>query len=148
MRHGRAEEKKPGMSDEERHLTSEGREDVMLVSKLLPVRPSIVYSSPLVRAIETAEIVAGTHEATIKIVDELRPELTSLESIAKLKPQDLALFVGHAPSIERVISELIGGGNVKLKAGAVAGVELSELDRGKGVLRFIITPDIARKCFS
>ena len=147
MRHGKAEEKKPGMSDEERHLTDEGRRDIMLVSKALPLKPSIVYSSPLVRAVETAEIVAGTHEVSLKIVDELRPELTSLNSIIKIKPPDQALLVGHAPSIERVVSELIGGGNVKLKAGAVAGIELSTLEAGKGVLRFILTPDIARKCF-
>ncbi len=147
MRHGEAEEKKPGMSDEERHLTDKGREDVQLVSKLIPIKPDIVYSSPLVRAVETAEIVAATHEATLKIVDELHPKLMSLESIAKLSIKGNAVLVGHAPSINEVISKLIGGGSIKLKAGAVAGVEVSEIKEGGGVLRFIIIPQIARICF-
>ncbi len=147
MRHGEAEEKKPGISDEERHLTDKGREDVQLVAKLIPVKPEAVYSSPLVRAVETAEIVAATHEATLKVVDELHPKLISLEAIAKLGIKGNAVLVGHAPSINKVISELIGGGLIKLKAGAVAGVEVSEIKKGGGVLRFIITPEVARVCF-
>ena len=144
MRHGKAEEKKPGMKDENRRLTDEGRQDVEFIARALPVKPSVVYSSPLTRARETAEIIARLYGVDLKIVDELTPSKASLDSIRKLELVDNTLLVGHAPSIENIVSEIIGGGNVKLKAGAVAGVELEEVGRGKGKLVFLITPQIAR----
>ena len=144
MRHGKAEEKKPGLRDEDRRLTDEGRRDVEFVARALPVKPSIVYSSPLVRARETAEIVARLHGVDLRIVDELSPSKASLDSIKGLELVDNTLLVGHAPSIEDVVSEIVGGGNVKLKAGAVAGIELEEVGKGKGRLVFLITPQIAR----
>ncbi|HDI02098.1 MAG TPA: phosphohistidine phosphatase SixA, partial [Ignisphaera sp.] len=80
-RHGKAEEKKVGQPDEARRLTVEGRKDVEMVARLLPIKPSIVYSSPLKRAIETAEIIAKVWNIEVRIIDELRPELTSLERL-------------------------------------------------------------------
>lgn len=144
MRHGKAEEKKPGIKDEDRRLTDEGRRDAEYIARVLPVKPSIVYSSPLTRARETAEIIARLHGVSLKIVDELSPSKASLDSIRKLELINNTLLVGHAPSIENIVSEIIGGGNIKLKAGAVAGVELEEVGRGKGKLVFLITPQIAR----
>ena len=41
---------------------------------------------------------------------------------------------------------LIGGGNFRLPAGGALGIEIKELDYGKGLLKFLVTPDVARKC--
>lgn len=143
MRHGRAE-KKPGIADEDRRLTDEGRVDVEYVARILPVRPPIIYSSPLRRARETAEIVAGIHGSRLIIVEELAPGKASLEALKSIEIADNVLFVGHAPSIEEVVSELIGGGNIKLEAGAIAGVEVEVFEKGKGRLVLLVTPRIAR----
>ncbi|MEM0085435.1 MAG: histidine phosphatase family protein, partial [Zestosphaera sp.] len=59
MRHGEAEPKKPGVSDDERSLTQDGRLQVIKVASVLGLKPRYVVSSPLKRALETAEIVAG-----------------------------------------------------------------------------------------
>ncbi len=147
-RHGKAEEKKPGQSDEERRLTAEGRRDVELVARLLPSKPSIVLTSPLRRAIETAEIIARIWGIEFRVLDELHPQLLSLEKLKRVEIPDSAVLVGHAPSIEKLVSELIGGGKVKLKAGAIAGLELERLEPSSAVLRFVLIPDIARKCVS
>ena len=146
-RHGKAEEKKVDQPDEARRLTAEGRKDVEMVAKLLPIKPSVVYSSPLKRAIETAEIIAKVWNIEVRIIDELRPELTSLERLKSIEVLDRMLLVGHAPSIEDLLSELIGGGRIALKAGAIAGLEAEEFKRNKAVLRFLIIPNIAKLCF-
>lgn len=144
MRHGKAEKKRPGIIDEDRRLTDEGRADVEYIARILPVRPSIIYSSPFRRARETAEIVAGVHGSELRIVEELAPGKASLEALKNLEITDNVLFVGHAPSIEEIVSELVGGGNIKLKAGAIAGIEVEVFEKGKGELVFLVTPQIAR----
>jgi len=147
-RHGKAEEKKLGIPDEERRLTTEGRREVEATSRILPWRPAIVLTSPLVRARESAEIIASIYGVEVKVVDELHPSILSLDAIKRIDIPDCAVLVGHAPSIENLVSELIGGGKIKLSTGSIAGVELEVLDKGKGVLRFLITPDIALRILS
>ena len=145
MRHGKAEPKKPGLRDEERRLTDEGRSDVEYVAKILPNKPSRILCSPMVRAKETAEIVAKVHGVKYEVVRELLPENVSVDSLGKLVTEENTLLIGHAPSIEDFISELIGGGRVKMKAGAVAGLDVEEFKRGGAKLVYLITPQIARK---
>lgn len=64
-------------------LTKKGVKEVSFIAKTLQkVRIDAVYSSPVFRAVETAEIVARPHKLKVKTLDELTE--------AKLKPQ----FVG------------------------------------------------------
>ena len=143
FRHGEAEEKRPGMSDEERRLTEKGRRDVECVARALPWRPFKIYTSPLVRAFETAEIIARIYGIDIIATDRLRPETASIESIRELQLVDGVVLVGHAPSIERLVSDLIGGGNVRLRAGSAAGLEIENICEGCAKLVFLVTPEIS-----
>ena len=145
FRHGKAVPKEVAGKDEDRWLTEEGRKGVEAVARLLPLKPSVVYSSPLRRAVETAEIIARLHGVEVKVVDELRPERTTLDDVKSLSPPDAAVLVGHAPSIERLLSELIGGGRVSMSAGSAAILEYERLERGGAVLRALITPKEALK---
>lgn len=147
FRHGEAEEKRPGISDEERRLTEKGRKDVECVAKVLPWKPSIIFTSPLIRAVETAKIVANIHGLEV-VVDALRPEKTSLEGVKELQLVDGAVLVGHAPSIEKLVSELIGGGSIKLRAGSATGLEIKGVCRGCATLIFLITPDICSQALT
>ncbi len=143
MRHGKAEEKRPGIRDEERRLTEKGRKDVEHVAKIMPFKPSKIYSSPMLRAIETAEIISRIYNVNYEVLAELLPEKLSINALKKLKLEENTLLIGHAPSIEELISGLIGGGKVKLKAGAIAGLEIEELASGGAKLVFLITPQVA-----
>jgi phosphohistidine phosphatase len=61
LRHGDAEESLR-IPDEERSLTPEGRRkvgDVLLRARAAGSAPSLILSSPLRRAVETAELAAG-----------------------------------------------------------------------------------------
>lgn len=142
FRHGEAEERRPGIPDEERRLTEKGRKDIEAVAKILPWKPSRVYTSPLIRAIETAKIVSKIYNVEVVVTHILKPEITSIESIKSLNLVDGVVLVGHSPSIEVLISSLIGGGSIKLKTGAVAGIELDGVCIGCGHLVFLIIPDI------
>ncbi len=143
MRHGKAEEKRPGLKDEERRLTDKGRKDVEHIAKILPLKPSKIYSSPMLRAKETAEIIAKVYGINYEISAELLPEKLSIKALKRLKLEENTLLIGHAPSVEELISDLIGGGKVKLKAGAIAGLEIEELISGGAKLVFLIIPQVA-----
>src|ERR1035441_9919147 len=59
FRHGIAEEAAPGQSDAKRALTDEGRKktaEVVAAARRAGVEPSLIVSSPYVRAVETAQI--------------------------------------------------------------------------------------------
>jgi phosphohistidine phosphatase len=80
FRHGEAEEKKPGQRDEERKLTVKGRRDVEVIARVLPWKPSRVYTSPLLRAAETAKIIAHIYGIEVVVTEYLKPEQTSIEN--------------------------------------------------------------------
>ncbi len=148
MRHGKAEPKKSGISDFERELTEVSRLEVSLVAKLFPVKPSVIFTSPLKRAVQTAEEVSRVLEGVeIKVDWRLEPERASLSSLRDLDilSYSSAVVIGHAPSIEEIASSLIGGCRIKIIAGSALGLELDDIDLGKGLLKFFITPEIASR---
>jgi phosphohistidine phosphatase SixA len=71
--------------------------------------PTRVWSSPLVRAIQTAELVAP--EPRIEIVDALVPDGDAHEMVAALRAlahDDAVLLVGHEPSLSTIGAVLVG----------------------------------------
>lgn len=61
FRHGIAEDAPPGRSDSSRALTPQGRERTAAVAKMARnagVTPSLIASSPYLRAMQTAEVAA------------------------------------------------------------------------------------------
>ncbi|MCE4612550.1 MAG: histidine phosphatase family protein [Desulfurococcales archaeon] len=143
MRHGKAEP--PGAKpDEERKLTPEGRRQVSEIANLIPFKPACIYSSPLARALETASILAsklGLGKAETS--DFLKPGVFSVEALGELLKicKGDILLVGHSPSVERVLTELIGGGNIKMKTSSLAIVLLEE---GRGTLLALLIPPSAQ----
>jgi len=143
FRHGEAVSVGEAGSDEERWLTEKGRRDVEVVARLLPWRPSVVLTSPLRRARETAEIISSLYNVEVRIEERLAPSVFSFEALEEIDPADATVLVGHAPSINNVVSALIGGGQLKIAAGGAAVVEAEAIARGSGVLRELTTPALA-----
>ncbi len=144
MRHGKAVRLSEAGSDEERWLTKEGKNDVKLVSALIPFRPKMIYTSPLRRARETAEIVSESIGGKVKVLDELRPGVATCESIKGLIEEGESVIIGHAPSIELIVSCIIGGGSIKIQAGGFALVETEEIERGIGTLLELVSPRVTK----
>jgi len=145
IRHGKAEPKTEEKPDKERELTEEGRKDIETLASILPIMPKKVYTSPYKRAMQTAEIIANTWKIPIEIREELSPENMSIESIRKLELSDGEILVGHAPSIEDVVSKLIGSGKIDMSSGSAACIEVEEIKEGGGTLLFLISRDVIRK---
>ena len=146
FRHGKAVSREEAGSDEERWLLPEAKREVEAVARLLPFKPVEVLSSPLRRARETAEIIAGVWGVAVRVVEELAPGRASCSSLNGLELEGRVL-VGHNPDLEELVSCLTGG-RVKLEAGGYAYVEAEGLAEGAGRLRALVQPWLAARAVS
>jgi phosphohistidine phosphatase len=113
--------------DATRYLTAEGQRQAREMAAFLVKhigRVDIVISSPFVRAMETAAVMAdalGAHMVTTTLLEpdavtaDMWPEI---ERIAQASQH--VLIVGHDPSINALLGWLCQGGNVRFEHGAIA----------------------------
>lgn len=126
LRHAEAEE---SSNDFDRRLTERGKrrtETAAQVLLRLGITPTAIYSSPRLRAKETAEIVADVLGMDVTITDRLdfMFELEDVEALADTHNEDdELLFVGHNPSFAEVVGDL-SGGDVVMKKGGLARVDV------------------------
>lgn len=115
VRHAHAIEAAPGLADADRWLSGKGRKTARKVAAWLAKpkrRPQVIWSSPLVRSVQTAEILASAFDLTdaVHIRGELAPGRDPgdlLRAIAAHKePAPLAL-VGHEPSLSLIATSLL-----------------------------------------
>jgi len=106
MRHGAAAQpSEVGYNDAKRPLTESGKRKMQEIAEGLRqvgFTPDYIVSSPLVRALETAKIVAsvGEHGARLEISETLSPGASPeslLALLAKRTNPWRALVVGHEP---------------------------------------------------
>ena len=139
VRHGLATWPSWGGADAERPLNPEGRRVLQAEgSRLAQLRlmPGLILHSPLLRAQQTAEIIAEALGVLdrVRCCERLRPGFNAHE-LKKLLRENASLeelmLVGHAPDMAEVIKGLTCG-EVKLKEGAIALVQVDELDKDPG----------------
>ncbi|MDE1838934.1 MAG: phosphohistidine phosphatase SixA [Thaumarchaeota archaeon] len=151
LRHGEAGRHSLSPGDSKRQLTSEGRQEIVDLSnglQSLKVKLDYIFTSPLSRARQTAEIVAKSLEYAGKIedLDSLKPEGNRLEFysvLSKLKRDSVVLVVGHEPYLSEMISEAISQSDcrIRLKKAGLARIKvISTLPKIKGELRWLLTP--------
>ena len=154
LRHGIAEDAKPGQSDADRALTSEGRDKLRRVLKrarAADVEPSLILSSPLKRAIETAEIASDVlkYKGEIVRTRALEPEAPpeqAWEEIRNRKTEAAILLAGHEPHMSSALAFLLDcpGLQVDFKKGALARLDCDRFGpRPKCVLKWLLTPSLA-----
>ena len=153
-RHAIAEEPASGQGDAERALTPEGIRKFRQAARgfvRMGVDVSHVFTSPLLRARQTAEILAEAfaHEKrSVELVISkplgAAPRLKAfLEELAGIKGRDV-VAVGHEPALGQWIGELCFGsvGRVQLKKGAIAAIELQ---RERGEMLWLLQPGQLRE---
>jgi phosphohistidine phosphatase len=156
LRHGEAGNRMTVVEkDSERPLTPEGRTEMQKIAKSLKaigLQTDRIYTSPLRRARETAEIAAKILEIpTLEEWDELKPDgsKTGLyRKLARLEQNPRLILVGHEPYLTSMIGEIIGTTSAKitLKKGGVAKVRITSFTpRISGELRWLLTPKIIAK---
>ena len=155
LRHGIAADVGPdGSGDAGRPLTAKGiaklKEEARGLRRL-GVRPDIVLTSPLVRARQTADAVAGTFDPRppIVVIESLSPGGTYQAVLADLEKQtrrSRIALVGHEPGIGELAARMIGSRHaLEFKKGAVCLIYFETLPpAGPGALRWFLTPAILR----
>lgn len=152
VRHGIAEDYHPD-GDAARELTDRGREKVRGIIEFIrkTIEPDLLLSSPLVRALQTAEIALSVLEADVPLEQSrsLLPGSGSQEIILELqtmKPDTVMLF-GHNPHLSYLVSDLLSRGTmeVQLKKASVTAVDFEGLPlEGGGILKWMVTPGLLR----
>lgn len=155
VRHGVAEERGDAWPDDtKRPLTDEGMSRMRKATRGLAelgVSFDVILTSPLVRARQTAEILAAGLQPSpaVVTVDALAPGGAYAALVTELGKQArrtrLAL-VGHEPGIGEMAARLIGSRHpIEFKKGAVCRIDLDELPpNGPGDLRWLLPPKILR----
>jgi phosphohistidine phosphatase len=156
LRHGEAEEvgATASGSDAERALTVKGRRRVRSLAHALRQRKvscDLVWSSPLRRALQTAEImIRGLRLARQPVVvDCLAPDRTPREVVAELQTlrpvPDAVMLVGHEPLLGRLAALLCTGDpeglEIDLKKSGLIRLEVEKLRLGRcATLEWVISP--------
>jgi phosphohistidine phosphatase len=119
----------PGEPDELRSLTPEGRRQAKLVAERLAAagtRPAAVLSSPLLRARETAELLAEPFGLEAEPDDRLVPGATADAVRAAVAGRgEAVVVVGHQPDCGRIAAELTGGAEPAFPPGGLFEIELT-----------------------
>ncbi len=109
VRHSIAVHPNTSPSDDTRELTDEGRRRMKrVVGCLSDVTLTRIYTSPLVRAVQTAEILAtmdsfeGSVHTHLGLVNEHGGLQEALAPIHKLANHETVAMVGHEPKIRMV----------------------------------------------
>jgi phosphohistidine phosphatase len=148
FRHGVAEDTDMDRPDQLRQLTREGIARTKATARILlaaGVKPRRLYSSPLARARQTADIVAQILDAKVTVRRALAPgfDLDAIAPlIAGLRGTDEVMFVGHEPDFSAVISQIIGGGEIIMKKGGVARVDIGSATPPHGALVWLLAPKL------
>jgi len=157
LRHGIAEDTKPGGSDADRALTSDGKKklrETLRVAAESGVNPDLILSSHLKRAIQTAEIAGDVLAYKNEIVrsESLNPN-SSVErvwdEIRTHKDASSLMLVGHNPLFSELAGFLLGSrsSQVDFKKGAILRVDFERLrPQPNGILRWYLTPKLAQSC--
>lgn len=154
FRHGEAVENAPGLGDAGRWLTPKGRKVTRKVARWLDERgsrrPTAIWTSSLVRSVQTAEILA----AEIGLEEEIlvRPELApggDLSDLIRLieahKGRGPLALVGHEPGLSMLARSLLGEVSWPgIKKSGVAAIRFAPVEgedgRREASFRFVLQP--------
>ena len=155
LRHGLAVERAEFdfASDGLRPLTAKGRQQLRqtcVALRRMKLDFNLILSSPLVRARQTAEIVAAELKLKkrLSFADELKPGGNPKKLVQKIFHQNPTanniLLVGHEPDWSRLLSLLVSGGpglQLDFKKGGLAKLEIEKLRAGQcAALAWLLTP--------
>lgn len=155
VRHAEAVDEAPGLGDAGRWLTAKGRRVTRKIGRWLcdrakgappdhERRPVAIWTSPLVRAVQTADILAEALDldGELRACAELSPvhdPRDVLRRLSELETQGPLALVGHEPGLSVLAKTLLGDVPWPgFKKSAVLGVRWSKT--GLARFRFLLQP--------
>jgi len=146
LRHAEAET--GALKDELRALTGKGRRQVQKVGQFClkhRIAPDVILTSPLVRAEETARIVA--EKLGLANLVYVEPFLktgmvpaAAFSGLGKYRDKVNVLLVGHEPDFSRLVSVLIGASShsIHVRKATLLKVQTPSLEPGAGAIEFLL----------
>jgi phosphohistidine phosphatase len=154
FRHGIAEDAQAGRPDAIRALTDEGRKkiaEVVKAARRAGLEPSLIISSPYLRAMQTAEVTVdqlgykGDVVRTEALVPHGSPE-TVWKELRDYSGESAILLAGHEPLLSNLVAYLLAapGLRVGMKKAAMVRIDVESFGPSPhGTLRWMITPKLA-----
>jgi phosphohistidine phosphatase len=150
VRHAEAIERSGTTPDASRYLTTKGRLAFRKIARRVRkagIAPAVIFTSPLLRSVQTAEILAERlkHKGDVVVAKELSPgfDLRALRSLLSGAGNPMeAAFVGHEPDLGDLAATLLAlpaGG--ALRKGAVVAMEVDG-SVPKGTAKFLWMEDV------
>lgn len=128
VRHGKAEPH-GARPDYDRALTEEGirelKEMAPQLAKKLNGKDTVIITSPLVRARQTAEILAKEAGIPMEVDDWVSEGIFSEVLATQERPEDIVILVGHNPTFDEWHRQLTGNTD-HFKKGAAASYHWSQ----------------------
>jgi len=139
----------------ERYLTAKGIERTREVAEGLVeagIRPTVLLTSPYVRAVQTGEIVCEALDLDSKSLhatDALKPEAKparTAEELAKLAADEVICF-GHAPHLDEFIAYAIGADTAftELRKAGVACLDIQSFSAPRATLVWLLSAKALRE---
>ncbi|MGZ3333439.1 MAG: phosphohistidine phosphatase SixA [Gemmatimonadaceae bacterium] len=159
IRHGIAENPSAvatGEDDSGPPLSKEGRKMMKHVAaglRELVDKIDVIGASPLLRAQQTAKIVAKAYDdLPVATIEDLLPESDPPALMNWLRQHskvEVVAIVGHQPNLGRVVTWLMSGvkdPRVDLTKGGTCLLEFSgNVSAGNGTLQWLLTPSLLRR---
>jgi phosphohistidine phosphatase len=154
LRHGIAEDHSSTGRDADRRLTDEGRQKLRKVlerAHQAGVAPSLILTSPLKRALETAEISArelgyeGKLVRTSALVPGASPQEV-WEEVRLHRGESAVLLAGHEPLFSATIAYFLGSPRemIQFRKGAIVRIDVESFGAAPaGVLQWMLTAKLA-----
>jgi phosphohistidine phosphatase SixA len=138
--------------DASRPLSEKGRRQARDLGGLLAVidePPDLFITSPKVRSVQTAEIVAKAMRNRVKVVvdERLAGALDPVTVNAILDAAGNAFrpcIVGHDPDFSELLGEFIGTAPIPMRKASLARIDFvgDDVTLGQGTLRYLLPPEL------
>jgi phosphohistidine phosphatase len=138
--------------DAARPLSEKGRRQARDLGGLLAVidePPDLLITSPKVRAVQTAELLAKAMRGRVKVVEDERLagalDPATLNAILDAAgPAYRPCIVGHDPDFSELLGEFIGTAPIPMRKAALARIDFAgdEVAAGQGTLRYLLPPEL------
>jgi phosphohistidine phosphatase len=128
------------LPDDDRPLTGKGRRRFRRTARAfarLGEPPEFIFTSPLIRAAQTAEILVGAlRQSEVSVLDELRPGGSIGKLLAevgrRVKDEQSVALVGHDPQMSQLVAALADvpradQGRIDFRKGAIVRIDVGEL---------------------
>jgi phosphohistidine phosphatase len=135
--------------DDVRPLSEKGRGQAERLGLFLAESgfdPDAILSSPKIRALDTARLVATPLGLPTRVVEALAGplDIDLLEELLDAAGNPIRpLLVGHDPDFSVLAAELVGMADLPIRKGTLVRIDIERPIRsGTGVLRWLVPPDL------